>query len=440
MRSVDLAPKFARDRWRRSVVGRFPGLGKLTLGSLFSETADEFASIAIIWIVLTTTGSPAEAGLAVLFRRAPEIVTGPILGAWFDRWSPVRLTVIGYLIRGGSIGGIALMALSGSFNIWVVFALCAIMGITNPLAKVGTRVITPMLIPKRELQVANGVLTVGDQFPYLVGPVLGGMMAGFLGIWSLFIPAALCLIATVLVAGVKVRPELRPASAADRPRKAKNGFVAGFGPLITIPVVRAMMILTIVYFIFYGPLLLAVPVFAQENLQGGGATYGLMWSAMGVGALAGLAIIPRLARFRPAVVNSIGSILWGLILLPLVLVHDLPIALVIMFIGGFVWAPYASTEISVIQDAVRSEQHGAVFGARRSVIVASSPTGAALGGLMLEHFSASTVIGLSALACVVGGAICLALPAVRKTQPVHESEPEPELVPAPKSASASEAA
>lgn len=431
MRSVDLAPKFARDRWRRSVIGRFPGLGKLTLGSLFSETADEFASIAIIWIVLVTTGSPAEAGLAVLFRRAPEIISGPVLGAWFDRWSPVRLTAIGYLIRGGSIGGIALLALSDSFHIWIVFALCAIMGITNPLAKVGTRVITPMLIPKRELQVANGVLTVGDQFPYLVGPVLGGMMAGFLGIWSLFIPAVLCLIATLLVLGVRVRPELRPASATDRPRKAKNGFVAGFGPLITIPVVRAMMILTVVYFIFYGPLLLAVPVFAQDNLQGGGATYGLMWSAMGVGALAGLVIIPRLTRFRPAVVNSVGAMLWGIVLLPLVLVHDLPIALVLMFIGGFVWAPYASTEISVIQDAVRSDQHGAVFGARRSVIVASSPTGAALGGLMLEHFSASAVIGLSALACVIGGAICLALPSVRNTQPVHEPEPVPSRVPEP---------
>lgn len=434
MRIVDLAPRFARERWRRSVVGRFPGLGKLTLGSLFSETADEFASIAIIWIVLTTTGSPAQAGLAVLFRRAPEIVSGPLLGAWFDRWSPVRLTAIGYAIRAGAIGGIAMLAMSGSFDIWVVFALCAIMGITNPLAKVGTRVLTPMLIPKRDLHVANGVLTIGDQFPYLVGPVLGGTMAGFFGTWSLLIPAVLCLFATLLVLGVRVRPELRATPAAGGPRKPRNSFAAGFGPMITVPVVRAMMILTVVYFVFYGPLLTAVPVFARDNLDGGGATYGAMWSAMGVGALAGLVIVPRLARFRPAVINSVGATLWGAILLPLVLVHDLPIALVIMFVGGFVWAPYASTEISVIQNAVSADQHGAVFGARRSVIVASSPTGAALGGLMLEHFSAASVIGLSALACVIGGLACLALPSVRATMPVTEPESRPEPASAPEAA------
>jgi predicted MFS family arabinose efflux permease len=430
---VDLAPGYVRSRWQRSVLGRFPGLGKLTVSSLLSETADEFASVALIWIVLVETGSPALAGLAVLFRRAPEIVSGPLLGAWFDRWSPVRLTAIGFAIRGIAIGGIALLSVIGTFSVPVVLGLCLVMGVTNPLAKVGTRVITPLLIPRRELQVANGVLTIGDQFPYLVGPVLGGSLAGFIGIWSLFIPAIMCLIATVLVLGVRVG-SARSAPPAS-PKKAKNSFVAGFGPLITVPVVRAMMILTVIYFLSYGPLLTAIPVFSEQNLGAGGAGYGAMWSAMGVGALLGLATIPRLARFRPAVVNAVGATVWGLVLLPLVFVHALPLALVIMFVGGFVWAPYASTEISVIQNAVTAEQYGAVFGARRSVIVASSPTGAALGGLLLEHFTGSQVVALSGLACVLGGALCLCLPSVRAEKPVQpasparaEPSPEPEPV------------
>ncbi|MEU0793685.1 MFS transporter [Amycolatopsis sp. NPDC005961] len=432
---VDLAPGFVRSRWQRSVLGRFPGLGKLTVSSLLSETADEFASVALIWIVLVETGSPGLAGLAVLFRRFPEIVSGPLLGAWFDRWSPVRLTAIGFAVRGIAIGGIALLSVVGTFSIPVVLGLCLVMGVTNPLAKVGTRVITPLLIPRRELQVANGVLTIGDQFPYLVGPVLGGSLAGFIGIWSLFIPAIMCLVATALVLGVRVNPGVAVPPASPSPSPKKNSFVAGFGPLITVPVVRAMMILTVIYFLSYGPLLTAIPVFSEQNLGAGGAGYGAMWSAMGVGALLGLVMVPRLARFRPAVVNAVGATVWGLILLPLVFVHALPLALVIMFVGGFVWAPYASTEISVIQNAVTAEQHGAVFGARRSVIVASSPTGAALGGLLLEHFSGSQVVALSGVACVLGGALCLCLPSVRAEKPVEpepvpssQVEPEPEPV------------
>ncbi|HYS35981.1 MAG TPA: MFS transporter [Pseudonocardiaceae bacterium] len=434
---MSLTPGFIADRWRRSVVGRFPGLGALTASSLLAETADEFSTVALIWIVLVETHSPAMSGLSILFRRAPEFVTGPLLGAWFDRWPPVRLTAIGFVFRGAPILAIALMSQSGSLNMPLVLGLCMIMGITNPLAKVGTRVITPRLIPQQDLHVANGVLTIGDQFPYLVGPVLGGALAGFAGSWALVIPAAMCFGATILILRVKVRPETmpvrRPAAKTIRGKK-QNGWVAGFAPLVTIPVVRAMMILTVIYYVSYGPLLTAIPLFAQSHLHAGGAGYGAMWSAMGVGALAGLVTVPRLARFRPAVVNSVGAALWGVILLPLVVVYNLPIALVIMFVGGFVWAPYASTEISVIQNAVRNESHGAVFGARRSVIVASSPSGAALGGLLLEHMSATTVVGLSALACIVGGFGCLLLPSVRRTMPLAAQIPQPR----PESAAAAE--
>jgi len=226
----------------------------------------------------------------------------------------------------------------------------------------------------------------------------------------------MCLAATVMLARVKVGP-LAPAvgSVPAAPRRPGRDGWFGFRPLLTIPVVRGMMLLTLIYYISYGPLLTAVPVYAGDRLHTGGAGYGAMWSVMGVGALAGLVAIPRLARLRPAVVNAVGVVLWGVVLLPLVVVTSLPVALVIMFVGGVVWAPYAATEISVLQSWVPGDQLGAVFGARRSVIVASSPSGAALGGLLLERMSSITVIGLSAGACVVGGLACLALPAVRRT-------------------------
>jgi predicted MFS family arabinose efflux permease len=433
---VNSSRDFARSRWRRSVLARFPVLAALTGATTLSETADQFAQVAMIWVVLVATHSPADAGLVVLCRRAPEIISGPLLGSRFDRWSPVALTAFGYLIRGASVATIAIAAVMGSLNVGVVLILCLIMGVTNPLAKVGTRVMLPQVVPAGDLHVANGILTIGDQFPYLVGPALGGALAGFAGASSLFVPAGMCLLATVLVGMVRIPRRVDPAATAEpgtaQPGPARSqpsGRAAWFGfrPLLSIPVVRAMMLLTVIYYIAYGPLLPAIPVFARDHLHTGGAGYGAMWSAMGVGALVGLVTIPRLSRLRPAVVNAVGVAAWGVVLLPLVAVNALPAALVIMFIGGIVWAPYAATEISVIHRWVPSHQHGSVFGARRSVIVASSPSGAALGGLLLEHLTSVQVIGLSAAACIIGGAACLALPSIRNTRPLrHGTRPEPE--------------
>jgi predicted MFS family arabinose efflux permease len=409
---------------KRSLLARFPGLGALTGATLLSETADQFAQVAMIWIVLVGSHSPADAGLVVLCQRAPEIISGPLLGSRFHRWPPVALTAGGFFVRGASIAAIAVASQLGSLNVHIVLALCVIMGITNPLAKVGTRVMLPMVVPDGELHVANGVLSVGDQFPYLVGPALGGALAGFAGASSLFAPAALCLLATILITRVRIAPRIPQAqtlaqddAARSRPRDATAWL--GFRPLLRIPVVRAMMTLTVIYYISYGPLLPAIPVYARSQLHANSAGYGAMWSALGLGALAGLILIPRLSRLRPAVLNAVGVALWGVVLLPLVAVHALILALVIMFICGVVWAPYAATEISVIQHWVPSRQHGSVFGARRSVIVASSPAGAALGGLLLESLTPAQVIGLSAAACILGGAACLAFPSIRNTRSLH---------------------
>ncbi len=180
---------------------------------------------------------------------------------------------------------------------------------------------------------------------------------------------------------------------------------------------RALLILTVVYFLSYGPLEPAIPVYTRNHLGAGAGAYGAMWSALGAGALVGLLMIPALSRLRAGVVNAAGALLWGIALLPLLAVNMLPAALVIMFVGGLVWAPYVATEVTVIQRCVPPEQHGAAFGARRAVIVASSPTGAALGGVLLEHYSSLSVVGLSAAACIVAGGICLALPSVRDAAP-----------------------
>ena len=409
-----------RSRWQRSLPGRYPVLGALTGATVLAETADQFCQVAMIWVVLVISRSPADAGLVVLCQRTPEILTGPWLGARFDRWPAIPLTVAGFLIRGGAAAVIAIAAVAGSLSVALVLTLCLIMGLANPLAKVGTRVVLPAVVPKGDLQVANGILTIGDQFPYLVGPALGGALVGIAGAPSLFAPAAMCLLAALGVARVKLGPRTPDPAAAGPPDPAGAGRAiwAGFRPMVSVPVVRAMMMLTVIYYISYGPLLPAMPLYARDQLHASGAGYGAMWSALGVGALAGLVLIPRLTRLRPAMVNSASVALWGVVLLPLVIVHSLPLALIMMFLGGVVWAPYAATEVSVIQHWVSARQYGAVFGARRSVIVASSPSGSALGGVLLERLSPAAMIGWSSAACILGGTVFMALPSVRRTRPL----------------------
>jgi hypothetical protein len=157
-----------------------------------------------------------------------------------------------------------------------------------------------------------------------------------------------------------------------------------------------------------------MPLFAHETLHAGGAGYGALWSVFGLGALAGLLAVRRLARLRPGIVNAAGTALWGAVTLPLAFAGTLAAALPVMLAGGLIWGPYGAIETATIQRITSPERHGAVFGLRRGIQVAATPAGAAVGGLLLIRLPPPAVIGLAAGSCVLVGAAAMLYPPLRR--------------------------
>lgn len=73
-------------------------------------------------------------------------------------------------------------------------------------------------------------------------------------------------------------------------------------------------------------------------------------------------------------------------------------------------------ETTLLQRLVPAEIRGQVFGARLSLVAASSPLGAAAGGVMLQYLSAPVVIAASGIACILAGLGGLASPSLRQLQ------------------------
>lgn len=97
------------------------------------------------------------------------------------------------------------------------------------------------------------------------------------------------------------------------------------------------------------------------------------------------------------------------------LVHAVPVALVIYFLSGVAWGPYAAVEATALQRWTPPEQHGRVFGTQRALTISAIPAGAAIGSLASDHFTVSIILGTSALACTSTGLLALLLPAIRRS-------------------------
>jgi MFS family permease len=195
--------------------------------------------------------------------------------------------------------------------------------------------------------------------------------------------------------------------------------------LLADPTVRTVLAVTLVYYLAYGPLEPALPLYSRDVLHAGPSGYGLLWSAFGAGALLGLATVPIVRRLRPGLALAGNSLLWGTTLLPLLLITDTIPAMLILALGGLVWAPYLTLEASLLQRVIPAALLGRVFGTRRAVTAAATPLGAASGGLLLDKASPTTVIGLSALACMLAGAAALCSPALHRL-PARHHHPGPD--------------
>ncbi|HYD97930.1 MAG TPA: MFS transporter [Alphaproteobacteria bacterium] len=396
---------------------RRPGLVPLAAVLVLSNAAEQFALLALLWLATESGAPPLALGAVVLCNRLPAVLAAPAIGRLLDRLAPRRLIVLDNLGRALClVAAVALMAAQGP-GLPLILGLAALLGLPAALTCTGVRVVVPRLVPAAELPVANGVIGIGDHLPYLLGPPLAGLMlAATSGALALLVPAAALVVAALLALGLPAAAG-RPASAyaGAAPEPAVRWL--GFEPLWRHPALRALLILTTAYFFAYGPLEPALPLFVRDALRAGPEAFGLLWGAFGLGAFLGLVTVKPLARLRPGVVNAAGAVLWGVLLLPVALAETLLPALVCIFLGAFVWAPYAAIEVSVIQRLVPAGQLGAVLAARRALLIAAMPAGAALGGALLELVSAPAVIALSSAACIVVGGACLAVPSLRAVPP-----------------------
>src|SRR5215218_7852950 len=391
---------------RRRALGG-PALRRLAAGLLLSRTGDQLTTIAMLWFVLDLTGSGAAVGLVLLCAGLPPVVTGPLLGRVLDRWPVRRVMVADNVLRAALIGAIPALHWLGRLDLPLLYGLSVAAGALIPATDVGVRVVLPRLVDEDQLEHANALLSVGDQVSALVGPACGGLLVGLVGAPPVLLLDAVSFLA--MAALVRPLPD-PPTTAAPRPAVAGSGIRAA----LKEPAVRVVLGVTLVYFLAYGPLEPALPVYSRDVLDTGAGGYGLLWSAFGAGVLVGLATVPVVRRLRPGLALAGNALAWGTALLPLLVVTGIAPAMLALAVGGLIWAPYVTLESSLLQRLVPANLLGRVFGVRRAVSAAAVPLGAAGGGLLLDHVPSTAVIGASAVTCMLAGAAALCVPALHR--------------------------
>ena len=253
----------------------------LWLGQLVSTIGDQMQGVAIAWQIFVLTDSSLHVGLVGLSRVVPFLLLSFIGGAVADIVSRKKLIMATQSILMACSVALVFATVSGEITPGFIYALSVISGAASAFDGPARQSILPNLVPKNELTNALTLHTILRQTATIIGPGLGGVLIGLVGLAVTYAINVATMMAVILA--------LLLMSAVPAPKHGSSkGWDAVLGGLRYVrgePVVLGPLLLDFVVTCLrsYRSVL---PVFARDILAVGPQGLGLLHSAGSVGALA----------------------------------------------------------------------------------------------------------------------------------------------------------
>jgi MFS family permease len=151
------------------------------VGQLISLMGSGLTSFAIgVWI-FQQTGQATPFAMTVLLGNLPRILMLPVAGTLADRWNRRWLMILAD--TGSALATLALFLLlgAGQLQAWHIYLLVVISSASGTFQEPAYKASVTMLVPKKDLARASGMMNAGEAVQLLVSPLLAGLLFVWIG-------------------------------------------------------------------------------------------------------------------------------------------------------------------------------------------------------------------------------------------------------------------
>ncbi len=363
-------------------------------GQIVSAIGDVVYEIALGFWVLAVTGSTALMGTLMAASVLPRVLVSPFAGVWVDRSDRKWLIVLTDLIRGLVVLVVAIGALQGWIQIWMVFAAGVVLGLCGAFFNPAVTSSLPDIVPTSKLLQANSVYSMVYAGSGILGNSFGGFLYALLGAPLMFLVNGLSFLYSTLsvlfVRIPKIRRETPPQHFFADMRDGYR-FVWHWSSLRWLLIFAACAN----FFVTIG-IVVVIPLF-QRTPQLGPGFYGVVMALVTGGQLLGMLLtsvipIPPARRYPLFVVSFALSI--GLFtLFPVTL--NVPFMATVGFLAGLFNAVGNVLLQTVMQLTVPAEMRGKVFSLLGGLSQGLVPIAMALGGVLATFIPLQLLIGIA---------------------------------------------
>jgi MFS family permease/quinol monooxygenase YgiN len=376
----------------------------LWLAQLGSMVGTWMQTVGAQWLLVDNPAASTLVALVQTANMTPVFLLALPAGVLADVFDRRRLLIGVQLASLAVAGGLAALTVAGQVTPALLLAFTFLLGCGMTLTMPAWQALIPELVPRSQLPAASALGGISINLARAVGPAAAGLLIASVDVAAVFALNALSFgFLAVALAGWRREP-----AEPDAPPEGFGAALRAGGRFIRYSPVTRRILLRSLLFVVPGTVVWALlALVANRRLGLGPGGYGLLLAALGVGAVAGAFVLPRLrARTTTNGIVLLASLVFAVALVVVALVDSPAIATAVLFAAGAAWLAVLASLNATMQLFLPGWVRARGLSTYQVVFVGGQGLAALGWGLLAQRFGLVAAF-LAAAALMLAGAVTL---------------------------------
>ena len=321
-------------------------------------------------------------------QTIPLVLLALVGGVWADRLPRARLMVASDLVRAAvQLTGAALL-LSGAAQIWQLALLAACHGAAEAFFRPAAGALLPQIVPTARLQQANSLMGMSDNFGWMVGPAVAGVLVAVIGAGgAIAVDGVTFLVSAAFLATLRVPAILKTEAARGFFAELRKGwYEVKSRTWLWVMLLRVCLVL----FIVIAPFQVLGPLGLREEGYGA-AAWGWLQAVFSAGMIVGMLIAMRYRPRRPMITVTLTGATAVVTPLAMAIFGDPWVLGAVYGLRGVSVGILVAVWNTTLQTQISKESLGRVTAWDWMSSLALWPVGLAVAGPLAQAFGVTTM-------------------------------------------------
>ena len=268
-----------------------PAFRTVWIAVLITNIGGWIASVATAWLMTSLDPSPLMVSLVSVATNVPLFLFALPAGALADIVDRRKLLILAQVFMLALTVLLLALTVSGAVSPLTLLVLIFLIETGTAFETPAYLAVLPGLVPRHQLQPALALNGVGINISRIVGPALGGLIIGSLGVASALLINALSFASVILA---YARLPQTPAETCLPAERFISAMRTGLRFARESTELKATLVRASAFLLFASAYLALLPLIGRDQLGAGAWGFGMLFGSHGAGAVLGALLLPHM--------------------------------------------------------------------------------------------------------------------------------------------------